>query len=199
MRRKAPVGPTRYVVMVPLRLRRPHDPARGAGNGASAGSVVRDTYLSPVGVLRLVVSRDGLHALRHSTQPQSTRGSGSVRGNGASAAQVHLESARAWLDAYFDGQPLPPPPPLVADATPLQQRVWAELDTVGPGETIGFSALAARLRLPTPPVVTAVAANPIVIIRGSHRVFGWEGDTAGYRGGLHVKRWLMLHEQAAYR
>lgn len=185
--------------MVSLRLRhRPVDPVRG-GAAATSGTVVRDVYDSPVGALRLAASREGLRSLRFGSSARAARVPGSTKASDASAARAHLQAARAWLDAYFAGQPVPAPPPLVADATPLQQRVWAELDTVGPGQTISYGALVGRLHLPTAPVVAAVAANPVAIIRGSHRVFGWEGDTVGYRGGLRVKRWLMLHEQAAYR
>lgn len=186
-------------VMPSLRLRQLPTRTVRTVSGAGSGTVVRDAYDSPVGVLRLVASPDGVHAVRFGAQTRPSRASGSVKGVGAAAARHHLATARNWLDAYFTGQPLPDPPALATDGTPLQQRVWAALDTVPPGVTIRYGELARRLRLPTAPVVAAVAANPVPVIRGSHRVYGWEGDTAGYRGGLHVKRWLELHEQAAYR
>lgn len=180
------------------RLRRLPARAVRSVTDATAVSVVRDTYDSPVGVLRLTASRDGLRSVRFGSPPRTSRRPGSNKGVAAAAAQDHLQAARAWLDAYFDGQPLPAPPTLVADATSLQQRVWAELDRVPPGQTVGFGELARRLRLPTAPVVAAVAHNPAAVIRGCHRVYGWEGDSAGYSGGLRAKRWLLLHEQAAY-
>jgi len=45
-------------------------------------------------------------------------------------------------------------------------------------------------------VGSANGRNPITIIIPCHRVIGNDKNLIGYSGGLHIKRWLIDHENA---
>ena len=46
---------------------------------------------------------------------------------------------------------------------------------------------------------TANGANPISVVVPCHRVIGADGSLTGYGGGIERKRWLLDHENAAFR
>jgi methylated-DNA-[protein]-cysteine S-methyltransferase len=109
---------------------------------------------------------------------------------------------RRALDVYFAGDLG------VLDAidcatagTPFQRAVWAGLRAIGPGETLSYGALAARLGVPKAVRAVGLAngANPIGVVVPCHRVIGADGSLTGYGGGLDRKRWLLRHEGAAFR
>jgi methylated-DNA-[protein]-cysteine S-methyltransferase len=85
--------------------------------------------------------------------------------------------------------------------TPFQRAVWTTLTTIRPGQTLSYSALAAKIGRPK--AVRAVGhangANPISVVVPCHRVIGADGSLTGYGGGLERKRWLLDHEGAASR
>ena len=93
-----------------------------------------------------------------------------------------------------------------ADTTPLrldirgtafEQRVWAALRTIAPGETTSYGAIAKALGSAeaSRAVGAANGANPIAIIVPCHRVVGSSGSLVGYGGGLDRKTWLLAHER----
>ncbi|MFZ9127277.1 MAG: methylated-DNA--[protein]-cysteine S-methyltransferase, partial [Steroidobacteraceae bacterium] len=43
-------------------------------------------------------------------------------------------------------------------------------------------------------VASAIGANALSIFLPCHRVIGSNGTLTGYAGGLHTKRWLLVHE-----
>jgi len=109
-----------------------------------------------------------------------------------------IAGTRAWLDAYFAGA--------TADITPLsldmrgtafEQRVWAALRAIAPGETTSYGAIAKALGSAeaSRAVGAANGANPIAIIVPCHRVIGSSGSLIGYGGGLDRKIWLLDHER----
>jgi len=109
-----------------------------------------------------------------------------------------IAGTRAWLDAYFAGA--------TADITPLsldmrgtafEQRVWAALRAIAPGETTSYGAIAKALGSAeaSRAVGAANGANPIAIIVPCHRVIGSSGSLTGYGGGLDRKIWLLDHER----
>jgi len=109
-----------------------------------------------------------------------------------------IAGTRAWLDAYFAGA--------TADITPLsldmrgtafEQRVWAALCAIAPGETTSYGAIAKALGSAeaSRAVGAANGANPIAIIVPCHRVIGSSGSLTGYGGGLDRKIWLLDHER----
>lgn len=85
--------------------------------------------------------------------------------------------------------------------TPFQRAVWTALTAVTSGETLSYSALAARLGCSRAvrAVAAANGANPISVVVPCHRVIGADGTLTGYGGGLKRKRWLLQHEGASFR
>lgn len=85
--------------------------------------------------------------------------------------------------------------------TPFQRTVWTGLTTIGPGATLSYGALAAKLGCPgsVRAVGTANGANPISVVVPCHRVIGADGSLTGYGGGIERKRWLLDHEGAIFR
>lgn len=98
--------------------------------------------------------------------------------------------------------------PTQADALPLdirgtafQQRVWAALVEIPPGETRTYLELAAAIGAPQAvrAVAQACGANPLAVAIPCHRVIRTGGDLAGYRWGVERKRALLEHERAPAR
>ena len=112
-----------------------------------------------------------------------------------------FDQARAYLEAYFAGAPLPPLPPLDPAGTSFQRSVWALLGEIPYGQVCTYGDLAARLRsrgLGGSPraVGAAVGRNPISILIPCHRCVGAHGSLTGYAGGLERKRFLLTLEGA---
>jgi len=106
----------------------------------------------------------------------------------------------AALAAYFRGDVTALDAVRVApEGTPFQQRVWAALRTIPPGDTATYGEIARAMGAPT--AARAVGAanhrNPIWIVVPCHRVIGASGALTGYAGGLDVKRRLLEHERQA--
>jgi len=103
---------------------------------------------------------------------------------------------RAYLRGAFDAVN-----DIVVDGggTEFQQKVWAELRNIAPGEVLSYAALAERVGAAK--AVRAVgfanSLNPINIVVPCHRVIGADGSLRGYSGGLERKYWLLEHEGVA--
>lgn len=109
--------------------------------------------------------------------------------------------ARAWLDRYFAGDPLPVATlTLKPEGTPFQQRVWKLLASIPYGELRTYADIAAQItredggKTSARAVGTANGRNPISIILPCHRVVGSDGSLTGYAGGIARKVWLLEHE-----
>jgi methylated-DNA-[protein]-cysteine S-methyltransferase len=80
----------------------------------------------------------------------------------------------------------------------LQRRVWHALRRIPAGQTTTYGELARSLGFDDPraaiDIGAANGANPVSLIVPCHRVIGSNGDLKGYAGGVHRKRWLLLHE-----
>lgn len=102
------------------------------------------------------------------------------------------------LKAYFDRRLTAFKTPIRPLGTPFEQRVWAILCTIPPGETRSYAAIAEAMGQPT--AVRAVArangANTLALVIPCHRVIRTSGELGGYGGGLARKQWLLTHEQS---
>ncbi len=111
-------------------------------------------------------------------------------------ASRRSEAARA-LSAYFDGHlDAIVGLPTASNGTAFQLSVWAALRRIPAGQTLSYGALAARIGRPKAVRAVGLAngANPIAIVVPCHRVIGADASLTGYGGGLHRKRWLLVHE-----
>lgn len=82
--------------------------------------------------------------------------------------------------------------------TQFHRDVWRHLETIPPGKTTTYLAVAAALGLPLSlarAVAGAVAANRLVVLVPCHRVLARDGLLAGFRWGLPMKRELLARER----
>ncbi|MEZ4322031.1 MAG: methylated-DNA--[protein]-cysteine S-methyltransferase [Myxococcota bacterium] len=84
--------------------------------------------------------------------------------------------------------------PLQLAGTPYQQRVWALVRAIGPGDARSYGDLAVELGSVARAVGRANATNPAALFVPCHRVVGSAGELTGYFWGLDRKRWLLEHE-----
>ncbi len=105
-----------------------------------------------------------------------------------------VERVAAFVDAPAQELSLP----LDIRGTAFQQRVWAELMNIPPGQTATYTEIAARIGAPKSvrAVGSACAANPLAIAIPCHRALRKGGALAGYRWGLETKRKLLETEAA---
>jgi AraC family transcriptional regulator of adaptative response/methylated-DNA-[protein]-cysteine methyltransferase len=89
--------------------------------------------------------------------------------------------------------------PLDIRGTSFQQRVWKALQQIPPGSTTSYSALAAKIGVPTAvrAVAHACAANDLAVAIPCHRVTRQDGSLSGYRWGVERKRALLEREARA--
>lgn len=91
--------------------------------------------------------------------------------------------------------------PLDIRGTAFQQRVWAALQAISPGDTCTYSALAEKVGAPKAvrAAASACAANTLAIAIPCHRVVRRGGGMGGYRWGLARKKALLKREAETHR
>jgi AraC family transcriptional regulator of adaptative response/methylated-DNA-[protein]-cysteine methyltransferase len=87
--------------------------------------------------------------------------------------------------------------PLDIRGTAFQQRVWKELQRIPVGETVSYSEVANRIKLPKSvrAVAQACGANTLAVAIPCHRVVRTDGDISGYRWGVARKKKLLALEK----
>ena len=85
--------------------------------------------------------------------------------------------------------------------TAFQQRVWAALRGIGPGQTASYADIAQRIGQPdgARAVAGACAANRLAVAVPCHRVVRKDGAVSGYRWGKPRKQALLAREAANSR
>ena len=88
--------------------------------------------------------------------------------------------------------------PLDIRGTAFQQRVWAALRAIPPGQTLSYAELAQRIGAPAAvrAVASACAANTLAVAVPCHRVVRTDGSLSGYRWGVARKRALLDRERS---
>lgn len=150
---------------------------------------VFDDLKTPVGILKIVVSAEGVHAIfwEHECIPNMKRNKNHP---------MMLETKKQLIE-YFQGTRKIFDLPLIPKGTPFQMEVWEVLRQIPYGETMSYGAQAKRLgdKNKARAVGMANGRNPISIIIPCHRVIGSNGKLTGFGGGLKNKAWLLNHEQ----
>jgi methylated-DNA-[protein]-cysteine S-methyltransferase len=146
---------------------------------------------SPLGMLELIGSDAGLHAVRFLDGQDATP-------TDPAALPLCLQEPYHQLKAYFAGELREfnlKCEPLVG--TEFQRQVWSALAGIAHGRTASYLDVAKLLN--NPKSVRAVGAangqNPLAIVWPCHRVIGANGSLTGYAGGLVRKQWLLAFEQ----
>lgn len=152
--------------------------------------LAHDVLQSPIGALLLIADDAGLTEIRMAPFEAPAEA--------LNPAHPILAAARAQLGAYFAGERRTFELPLAPAGSAFQRSVWAALQQVPYGTTIGYGEQARRLGSPTAAraVGAANGRNPLPIVIPCHRVIGAGGALTGYSGGLWRKEWLLRHEGA---
>ena len=105
-----------------------------------------------------------------------------------------FDTAKRWLDVYFNGKDPGFTPPLNLKGSPFRRAVWEILLTIPFGKTMTYGEIARILaeknglrRMSAQAVGGAVGHNPVSLIVPCHRVIGANGNLTGYGGGLERK------------
>lgn len=114
---------------------------------------------------------------------------------GDAAFDALVAQVVAMVDAPGTGVDLP----LDVRGTAFQQRVWAALRAIPPGETLTYAEIARRIGAPKAAraVAGACAANRLAVAIPCHRVVRGPGEAGGYRWGAARKRALLAREADA--
>ena len=147
---------------------------------------------SPVGSLLVAGDADRLHLIGFPTESWTQRPQADWRRDDG-----HFADAFRQLGGYFAGDLTRFDLPLRFAGTPFQNKVWAALCGIPFGKTVSYGALASRIGKPTASraVGGANGANPLPIVVPCHRVIGSDKSLTGFGGGLHIKKFLLAHEQ----
>ncbi len=152
---------------------------------------------TPIGVLRLAASEDGLVAVvfpgeKKKREFPDTRGS--------DAARAHLGHAVKALEEYFAGKRTDfGDLTLAPKGTDFQLGVWRALQKIPFGATRSYADIARIIGNPNAVRAVGLAngKNPLPVIVPCHRVIGSNGTLTGFGGGLPTKKWLLTHEGVA--
>jgi methylated-DNA-[protein]-cysteine S-methyltransferase len=149
---------------------------------------------SPVGIMTVVVSDDGVRALLWpNDDPDRIRVAGAAPG----AGHPVIEQVCRELAEYFAGTRTSFDVALDPVGTDFQRRAWLALRSIPYGETVSYGEQAARMgdRKKARAVGAANGKNPISIIVPCHRVVGSDGSLIGFAAGVDTKRFLLDHER----
>lgn len=143
------------------------------------------SFSSPVGYLTVFQTDSALVAIEWGRSPDGV-------------ATPLLQSARAQLEAYFDGVTRRFDLPLAPSGTTFQQAVWRYLRGIPYGATRTYGDVAVALDSSPRAVGSACRRNPLPIVIPCHRVVGAGERLVGFSGGqgLETKTALLSLEKA---
>lgn len=154
---------------------------------------VRCTLQSPWGAMTLAASDTALVWVGFDGQKHDA----DTRAWPVAARNPLLQAAVLQLEQYIAGERLHFDLALdLRYGTSFQQRVWEQLQSIAPGSTRSYGAIAQALGNPQAmrAVGGAVGRNPISIIVPCHRVLGRDGALTGFAAGLDRKQALLRLE-----
>ena len=162
---------------------------RNGGKGQTIRWTIADSKLGP---LLVAVTERGICRLSFDEDEEG------LRRRFPAACLVHDPEAPLIQAALAAARrpDLPHDLPMDVAGTAFQQRVWAELRRIPPGETRTYLDIARAIGDPnaTRAVGTANGANPVAILVPCHRVVRNDGSLGGYAGGLERKKDLLAAE-----
>ena len=158
-----------------------------------------DEINSPVGMLTLITSSKGLHAVLWDNYRENHSIEKVINRLKQSKNNPINVKTKQQLQEYFQGKRQVFDLPLVMNGTDFQIRVWKELQKIPYATTISYGEQARRLgdKNKARAVGTANGHNPISIIIPCHRVIGSNGQLTGFGGGLDKKAILLNLEKTS--
>lgn len=170
--------------------------AKGGQPGNGSATVSRAEIESPIGLLALYGTIEGLLAIvfpRHSrvsVEAWLDRVIGQAR---IVDDEQGLEEPISQVDDYFAGRRREFELELDMRGTAFQRRVWDAVAAVPYGQTRSYRDVACAVGQPKAvrAVGAANGANPLPLVIPCHRIIGSQGGLHGYGGGLDVKAKLL--------
>jgi AraC family transcriptional regulator, regulatory protein of adaptative response / methylated-DNA-[protein]-cysteine methyltransferase len=187
-------GPGRFYADAKARLGMTPSAWRDGGRGETIRWAVADTYLGRMlvaatdkGICRLSFDEDEAELRSHFPNARIEQG-------GAAMADL-VERTVAAVNAPERPHDLP----LDVKGTAFQEAVWRELSRIPPGETLSYTALAARAGNPNAvrAAGSACGANQVAVLIPCHRAKRTDGSLGGYAYGLERKEKLLDRERRA--
>jgi AraC family transcriptional regulator, regulatory protein of adaptative response / methylated-DNA-[protein]-cysteine methyltransferase len=185
-------GPSRFYADMKGQLGMTPSAWKNGGAGAVIRYAVVDTSLgkmliaaTDVGICRLSFDEDETELRRRF--PNAT-----IEAGGAALDEV----VRGAVSAVERPSQMPDLPLDVA-GTAFQQKIWAELRRIPPGETRSYAQIAAAVGSPgaVRAAGSANGANNVAVLIPCHRVIRSDGTLGGYAYGLDRKEKLLKLEQ----
>ena len=146
---------------------------------------------TPMGIFQVDATDDGICSLRFPGQLR--RSVESREGDGG----LFYQQAKNWLNAYFEGKPLPPKPRIdLSWCTDFGRAVYRALVQVPAGNVITYGDLANEVGRPggARAVGSWMRKNRVPIFIPCHRVVQQNGSLGGWSGPDGMKAWLLDHE-----
>ncbi len=156
-----------------------------------------DEVDSPVGVLTIITSPQGLHAVLWENDRENEKCKNTIHHLHQSKTEKTIVQTKKQLQEYFQGKRKTFDLPLIIHGTAFQMQVWNELRNIPYAKTISYAEQAAKVgnKNKARAVGLANGLNPISIIIPCHRVIGSNGKLVGFGGGLERKEFLLKLEQ----
>jgi methylated-DNA-[protein]-cysteine S-methyltransferase len=158
---------------------------------------VYDEMNSPVGVLTIIASSQGLHAILWDTDRENLRYGEIINNLHQSEYNKTIVETIKQLTEYFQGKREIFDLPLMQHGTDFQLQVWEELIKIPYATTCSYAEQAEKIgdKKKARAVGMANGLNPISIIIPCHRVIGSNGRLVGFAGGLDKKDYLLELER----
>jgi methylated-DNA-[protein]-cysteine S-methyltransferase len=153
---------------------------------------------SPVGVLTIITSQKGLHAILWDKETLSHEYKKIITGLHKSEDERTIVETKKQLTEYFQCKRKTFDLPLVLHGTNFQIQAWKQLIEIPYAATISYAEQAEKMgnKNKARAVGLANGQNPISIIIPCHRVIGSDGKLTGFGGGIKKKSMLLQLEQA---
>lgn len=158
-------------------------------SGVIMKSVYVDYYRSPVGLIKISATNEGLLSLIFVSKAEV----GKWAGNRITAETVKQ------LDQYFKGKREIFDLPLQIEGySVFLQKVWQALSKIPYAETRSYSEVAAVINNPAAvrAVGNACGKNPLPIVIPCHRVLRKDGALGGFSAGEGIKEKLLALEKS---
>ncbi len=187
-------GPGRFYADAKARLGMTPSAWRDGGRGETIRWAVAETYLG-----RMLVAATDKGICRLSFDEDETQLTGlfpnaRIEKGGAAMADLVKRTVAA-----VNAPERPHDLPLDVKGTAFQEAVWRELSRIPPGETLSYTALAARAGNANAvrAAGSACGANQVAVLIPCHRAKRTDGSLGGYAYGLERKEKLLERERRA--
>jgi methylated-DNA-[protein]-cysteine S-methyltransferase len=152
---------------------------------------------SPVGILNIIASAEGIHNILWQHESESILGKQILASLHCHNKNNLILETKKQLQEYFANNRKVFALPLAPVGTAFQLQVWQALRAIPYGQTISYGAQACMLgnKNKARAVGMANGLNPISIIVPCHRVIGANGLLTGFGGGLAAKEYLLNLER----